>query len=81
MANINQPFGVANIYGRWLLEHMAAYADLFSVIIATMKGAHDALAGNGLQTDVLAHKTKAMSLLRKRLSLGEADDGAILTIL
>lgn len=81
VAKSNRPFSVINVYGRWLLEEMAAHADLFNAVVAAMHRARSGPAGNVLQPDVIMHKTKALSLLRKRLSNGAEDDGAILTVL
>jgi hypothetical protein len=83
VATVNACFGVTNIYGRWLLEHMAKSRELFHVVVASMKGARDAFAGQIASTDMLVHKTAAISLLRKRISRKNAviDDTAILTML
>lgn len=82
VATVNACFGVTNIYGRWLLEHMAKSRELFHVVIASMKGARDAFTGQVASADMLVHKTAAISLLRKRISTNPVlDDTAILTML
>jgi hypothetical protein len=74
---------VANIYGRWLLEHMSRSRELFHVIVAAMKGARDVFAGYEVSKDLLVHKAAALSLLRTRIASckGEVDDTTILTML
>jgi hypothetical protein len=83
IASVNRCFGVANIYGRWLLEHMSKSRGLFHITVATMKGARDGFAGLGESTDMLIHKTAAISHLRASISSSTTiiDDAMILTIL
>jgi hypothetical protein len=83
IASVNRCFGVANIYGRWLLEHMAKSRGLFHIIVASMKGARDGFAGLGESTDMLIHKMAAISHLRASISSPTTfiDDAMILTML
>jgi hypothetical protein len=61
---------------------MAKSRELFHVIVASMKGARDSFAGNLGSTDMLVHKTAAISLLRSRIeSTVPVDDTMILTML
>jgi hypothetical protein len=83
VATVNHCFGVANIYGRWLLEHMSRSRELFHVIVASMKGARDVFSGYEVSKDLMVHKAAALSLLRARIASckTEVDDTTILTML
>ena len=62
---------------------MAKSAHLFHVVIATMSRARDLLAGRGIQSDMLMHKTAAISLLRTRIMSNQSfvDEDMLLTML
>jgi hypothetical protein len=61
---------------------MAKSRELFHVIVAAMKGARDSFAGYETSTDMLVHKTAAISLLRSRVEANtQVDDTMILTML
>ena len=87
---MSEPFGMSNMYGGELLKHIALYrhvlhavsAGVLLLIYAPIEGAPMYLLHSDLNR-ALAHKYAAISRLRARLSLpdAEADDAAILTIL
>jgi hypothetical protein len=62
---------------------MSKSRGLFHITVATMKGARDGFAGLGESTDMLIHKTAAISYLRSSISSSTAviDDAMILTML
>ena len=85
VAAICEPFGVSNLYGRWLLEQMAIYLDVFHVMMAAL---HDGLVAltspeGPHRSYALMHKGWALQALRRRLAAADAwvDDSAILTML
>ena len=77
-------FGVPDIYGRWLLEQMASFKDVYHIIVAISLRSYGFLTGTiGIvATNVQLHKTIAISTLRARLAQpgATADDAAILTM-
>ena len=85
IASICQPFGVSNLYGRWLLEQMSIYLDVFHVMIAALHGGLVNLTSPGTphRSYALMHKIWALQALQQRLAGPHAwkDDGPVLTML
>ena len=82
---VNAAFGLGNVYDKFMLLQIEQNLDLAHAMVACMKVARDILGRPGglIGSDVLVHKSKAITLFRKRLLDPEAaiNDSAMLTVL
>jgi hypothetical protein len=82
---VNAAFGLGNVYDKFMLTQMRGNPDLTHAMVACMKAARDVLGrpGGAVSKDVLIHKSRAMTLFRRRLGDPESaiSDSAILTVL